>query len=151
MQLEADTVVHLLRQLSITYLCSVVGQLRQIVGFELDTVQLVYTAQFLDFLLTLLLRQRVLPILITGKLLEQLLGSDSFPVFLFRTEFLWNGEERHNRRMVDVVHLHLVENLHGIGHRLRHILEHLPHLFLGLEPLLLGVKHTGRVVKILTC
>ena len=54
MQLEADTVVHLLRQLSITYLCSVVGQLRQIVGFELDTVQLVYTAQFLDFLLPLL-------------------------------------------------------------------------------------------------
>ena len=51
MQLKADTVVHLLRQLSITYLCSVVGQFRQIVSLELNAVQLVYTAQLLDFLL----------------------------------------------------------------------------------------------------
>ena len=54
MQLEADTVVHLLRQLSITNLCAVVSQLRQIVGFELYAVQLVDAAQFLDFLLPLL-------------------------------------------------------------------------------------------------
>ena len=139
MQLKADAVVHILCQLTVAFLRTVVRQLTQVVGLELDAVQLVDTAQFLDLLLPFLLRQRILTVLVSSELLKQFLGSNPFPVFLFGTELLRNGEERHDRLMVDIIGLHLIENLYGVGHSFRNILEHLPHLLLGLEPLLFGV------------
>ena len=51
--------------------------------------------------------------------------------------------------MVDAVDLYLVENLLRVAQRLGHIAEDVVHLLLSLEPLLLGVKHTGGIIKIL--
>ena len=51
--------------------------------------------------------------------------------------------------MVDAVNLYLVKNFLSIAQRLGHIAEDVVHLLLCLEPLLLGVKHTGGIIKIL--
>ena len=55
-----------------------IGELGQIVGLELDAVDLVIATQFLDLLLTFLRRQRVLAVLIGGELLIELF----FGIFL---------------------------------------------------------------------
>ena len=64
-------------------------------------------------------------------------------------EFLWNGEERHDGWILNIVELHLVEYLDGVGQRLRYISKHLVHLFARLEPLLLRIEHARGVVKVL--
>ena len=50
--------------------------------------------------------------------------------------------------MVDAVDFDLVENLYGVRQGLRHIREDVVHLLPRLEPLLLGVEHTGGVVEL---
>ena len=51
--------------------------------------------------------------------------------------------------MVYGVVFHLVQNLQRIGKRFRNIGKKLVHLRLGFHPLLLGIKHTARIVQIL--
>ena len=51
--------------------------------------------------------------------------------------------------MVDVVGLNLIQYLDSVAQRLGNISEHLIHLLLRLEPLLLSVEHTCGVVQVL--
>ena len=51
--------------------------------------------------------------------------------------------------MVDAVNLHLIQYFEGIGKCFGNIREHIVHLLAGLEPFLLGIAHTVRVVEIL--
>ena len=53
--------------------------------------------------------------------------------------------------MLDVVCLHLVENLESVAESLGNILKDIVHLLASLKPFLLGVEHTGRVVEVLAC
>ena len=92
----------------------------------------------------------VFSVLVAGEFVVELLFRELLSPFLLRTKTLWDGEEGHDRVVVQTVGLHLFYNLHGIGHRLWHITEDIVHLLLCLEPLLLGVEHTRRVVQILT-
>ena len=50
--------------------------------------------------------------------------------------------------MLDIVDFALAKHLERVSQSLRHIAEHLVHLLLGFEPLLLGVEHSGRVIQI---
>ncbi len=151
MELEADAVFHFFREgVSIDAVGSVVGQFGQIVGLELDAVELVDAAQLLHFLLTFLLGQLVFTVLIAGELLEKLLGGNLAAPFFLGAETFGNGEERHDGGMLDVVGLHLVEYLNGIAERLGNIGEDFVHLLLRLKPFLLGIEHTGGVVEVLT-
>ena len=150
MQLEADTVVNLLVPIRTIYsIGTFVCQFGQIVGLELDAVQLVVAAQLLDFLLALLTRQRILSVLVAGKLAEQVFLSELLPPFLFCAEILGNGEEGHDGIVVYAVYLYLVENLQCITESFRNISKDVVHLFAGLEPLLLRVEHTRRIVQVL--
>ena len=55
MQLEADAVVDLLRErCAIEPGCALIGKLRQIVGLELNAIELLVAAKVLDFRLTLI-------------------------------------------------------------------------------------------------
>ena len=52
--------------------------------------------------------------------------------------------------MVDAVDFHLIQYFEGIGQCLGDIREHIVHFLTGLEPLLLGIAHTVRIVQVLT-
>ena len=55
MQLEADAVVDLLRErCAIDSGCALIGKLGQIVGLELNAIELLVAAKVLDFRLTLI-------------------------------------------------------------------------------------------------
>ena len=53
--------------------------------------------------------------------------------------------------MFDIVELYFVNDFLGIGQCLGHIGKHFVHLFLRLEPLLLGVEHAFGVVEVFAC
>ena len=72
------------------------------------------------------------------------------PPLRLRSEVLRYGEERHDGVVVEAIHLHLIQNLKGIRQSLRHIAEDIVHLLTRLKPLLLGIEHTRRIIKILT-
>ena len=150
MQLKTDTVVHILGQiLTIQFASAFVGKMSQIVCLELDAVQFVQSAQLGNLLLPLLTRHLVLSVLVGGKLSEQVLGGKTLTPLLLSTELLRYGEEGHDRIRVKVVGLHLIQNLRCVGKNLWQISKHLAHLLTGLEPLLLGIEHTGGVVQVL--
>ena len=66
----ACLVIIILNFRSIATNSAFIRQLRQIVGFELDAVQLVVAAEFLDFLLTFFTGKRILAILVGSKFTE---------------------------------------------------------------------------------
>ena len=150
-QLELYAVKNLVGKFRVTFLCALVSEFCQIVSLELDAVYLVVSAEFLYLLLALFWRQLVLPVLVRCELIVELLLGEFLSPLLLRSERLGNGEERHDGVVVEAVCLHLVQNLDSVCHRLRNVVEHLPHLLFGLKPLLLRVKHTFRVVDILAC
>ena len=150
MQLETHTVIDFFGQLlAIEPVGTFVRQLRQVVGLELDAVQLVVTAQFLDFLLALLARQRILAVLVAGELLVELFLAELMSPLFLRTEVFGDGEEGHDGVVVDAIDFDLVENLAGIAQCLGDVGEDVVHLLAGLEPLLLGVEHAGGIVEVL--
>ena len=152
MELEADALLHFLRQLlAVTPVCSFICQLRQIVGFELNAIQLVVAAEFIDFLLTFFTGKRILAILVGSKFAEKVFLSEFLPPLFFRAKARWNGEKRHDRVVVERVNLYLVQNLQRVAQGFGHIAEDGVHLGLRLKPLLLGVEHTRRVVEIFSC
>ena len=51
--------------------------------------------------------------------------------------------------MIDAVDFYLIQYFEGIGKGFGNIREHIIHLLAGLEPFLLGIAHTVRVVEIL--
>ena len=149
-QLEGDALQHLGRELlAVALVCPLEGELLQIVGLELDTVEFLITAQFLDFLAGRLLVHHHIAVLVAGKLVENILVGKLAAILLLGTEALGNGEGRHKRGVVYRVELDLVENLERIRESLGHIGKEVVHLLLGLQPLLFGIEHAGGVVEIL--
>ena len=150
MELEVHVLIHILGQrIAIKLPGSLVGEVAQVFCLKLDAVYLVVAAQTVDYLLTFLGRQLVLSILISGKLPVEVFFRYLLAQLLLGTKALRNGEERHDRTVVDAVELYLVQHLEGIRERLGHISEHFVHLLAGLEPLLLGVAHAVRIVQVL--
>ena len=148
-ELEAYAVVDFLGEGCLIALAgSLVGELRQIVGLELDAVELVVAAQVGYLLLAILAGERVLAVLVGGELAEEVFLGEFLAPLLFRSELLGNGEEGHDGVVVEAIELHLVENLDGVGQRLGNVGKHLVHLLARLEPLLLGVEHARGVVEV---
>ena len=79
-------VFRVLRIIRISLHSPLVRQLRQIVGFELDTIYFVVATQLPYFLFTFLRRQLVLPVLIAGELIVELLLSKLLPPLLLGAE-----------------------------------------------------------------
>ena len=151
MQLKVDMLLDVIGQrIAVAFLRTVIGELGQIVGLEFNAVDLVVAAESVDDGLRLVGRQRILAVLIGSELFEKLLLGEFLVPFLFRTEALRDGEERHDGSVVDTVDLYLIENLLRVAQRLGHIAEDIVHLLLCLEPLLLGIEHTGGIIKILS-
>ena len=124
----------------------------QIVGLELDAVQLLVSSQLLDLLLRRLLAQHHLALLVAGELVEEVLLRQPRSPVLLLAETLGNGEERHQRVAVDTVHLHLLRHLQRVRQRLRQVGKHRLHLLRTLQPLLLRIVHAVRVrIVLLRC
>ena len=108
-QFELHSFYHILwYRFAISALCSFIGEFSQIVGLELYAVYLVVASQFLDFLLGIFRWQWVLAVLVGSKLLIELLLGELLPPLFLGTELLRNGEERHDRVIVETVDLHLI-------------------------------------------
>ena len=150
MQFKPYAVIHLLVQrTAVETCCTLVGQLMQIVGLKLDAVQLVISAQLLDFLLALLGGQLVFAILVAGELPVQVLFREFPSPFLFRAEVLRYGEEGHDGVALYVVGLHFAEHLASVCQCLGDVLEDVIHLLAGLEPFLFAVEHARGIVQVL--
>ena len=104
-----------------------------------------------DFLLALLAWQRIFAILVTGKLLVELLLGELLPPLFFGAEAFGDGEEGHDRVVIEAIDFNLVENFKCVGQGFGHIAENGVHLSTSLEPLLLGVEQTSGVVEVLRC
>ena len=78
----------------------------------------------------------------------QVFGRMLFTRVVFGTKLGRNGEEGHDRGVVNTIHLHLVQYLQRVAQRLGHIAKHVVHLLSGFKPLLFGVEHTGGVVEV---
>ncbi len=87
---------------------TVVSQFCQVVSLKLNAVDFVVTAQTRNHLVGLVLGQWVFTILIGGKFLVEILLGELLTPLLLCSERLGDGEERHNRSMVDAVELHLI-------------------------------------------
>ena len=149
-QLKHQTLFYFIRQrITVNPFGAVKCQFGEIVGFQLDTIKLFVTAQTLYFGFSGFLVQDYFPIFVLRKFIEQIFFRIFLPVSFFCSEILGNGESRHDRSMVYGVVFHLVQNLQRIGKRFRNIGKKLVHLRLGFHPLLLGIKHTARIVQIL--
>ena len=138
-------------RVAVTALGTVEGQFGQVVGLELDTVELVVTAEFFDLFVGFLFAHDHIPVLVTRELVEEFALGDPLPVLLLGAELLRNGECRHDGGVVDRIALDLVAYVDRRGHRFGHIPENRGHLGPRLEPLLLRVEHSLGVVKLLFC
>ncbi len=149
-QLEDKARARLLRHiLAVALLGAVECELAQIVGFELNTVQLVVSAEFLDLLLGVGLTHDDIAVLVLRELVEQILLRILAAILLLGAELLGYGESGHDGGMVDSVALYLAAYLDGVVQRLGHVAEYGVHLGRGLHPLLLGVEHALGIVEVL--
>ena len=138
MKLELQQFAHLLREwVAITLLRTNHREVTQIVSLQLDTVELIVATQLLNLLAGSILLHHHIAILVTRKLIEEILLAVLCAVALLRTELLRDGKGRHNRGVVDRVVLHLITYLHSVRQRLGHILKDGVHLGTSLHPLLL--------------
>ncbi len=109
MQLKLDVLPYIVGyRVAIALLGTVVGEFGQIVGLELDAVNLVVATQTLYHRLALVLGQRVEAVLIGGELLVEIFLCELLMPFLLGTEALGNGEEGHDGTVVDAVEFHLI-------------------------------------------
>ena len=87
MQLEVDMFLYVLRKrVSIALFGSLVGQVGQVVGLELDAVDLVVAPQSVDDFLPLLDGHGVVAFFIGSELAEQFFLAEPFPPLLLGTE-----------------------------------------------------------------
>ena len=149
MQLEDEAVLNLGCHVGVVFLGTVHGELLQIVGLELDAVELVVAAQLLYLGFGIGLRKHHIALFVASKLIEEVLFGVFLTVALLGTEILGNLEVGHDGGMVDGVELHLIAYLHRVGQCLGNVPEDFVHLGRRLHPLLLGVEHTGGVVEVL--
>ena len=109
MEFELHTLQHLSREwVAINASGTLVGELSQIVGLELDAINLIIATKFLDFLLTFFRRKLILTVLIGSELIIELLLRELLPPLFFCSEILGNGEERHDGIIVETIDLHLI-------------------------------------------
>ena len=109
MELEVYMLVYILGQrVAIKLFGSLVGKVAQIFCLKLDSVYLVVTAQSVDYLLSFLRWQLILSVLITGKLLVEVLLRHPLAQLFLRAAAFRNGEERHDRSMVDAIDFYLI-------------------------------------------
>ena len=151
-EFKIDMLLDVVRQwVAIVFPRPVIGQLGQIVGLELDAVNLVVATQTVDDLARLVLGQGILAVLVCRELPVQV----SLCVFLaprpLRAKRLGNGEIGHDWAVVNTVHLNLAEHLKRVAQGLGNVGEDVVHLLSCLEPLLLGVHQAERVVQVFAC
>ena len=152
MQLEAQAFVDFLGDgIPVEASRTPISKVLQIIGFQLQAIELVDATEVLHLLLGLFPRADLLAVLVARELIEELLVREALVVSLFGAKARGDGEVGHDRTVVDAVGLHLLQYFHRIGERLGHIGEDVVHLGLRLEPLLLGVAHALRVIEILGC
>ena len=109
MQLELHTFLNLSGyRVTIAVLGASIGQFCQIVSLKLDAVDLVVAAQFLYFLLAFLWRQRILPVLVGREFLVELLLRELLAPLFLSAKRLRDGEERHDRVVVQTIRLYLI-------------------------------------------
>lgn len=151
MQLETQALLLLLGKVfAVAPVRPLHRQLGQVVGLELDAVELVVAAQFLDLLAPLLFGEDDVVVLVARELVVEVLLGEPRAVFGLGAELLGDLERRHDRRMVDRVALDLVADIDRRPHRLGiRLAEDRGHLGRRLQPLLLGVEHALRVVEVL--
>ena len=108
-KLEVDVLTHIHgHRVAIEFLGSLVCQFSQIVGFKLNAVKFVDTAQQFYLLASFLGWQGILAILVGRKLLiDFLVRVPLAPQFLC-AKTLRNREKRHDGSMVDAIDLHLI-------------------------------------------
>ena len=110
------------------------------IEFELDAL--------FEFLVVL---QPLLAVTLQGSLHRQMaqvrgLEGQTVGIVLFLSERSGDVELRHDRVMVDIIYLHFIDYLLGVGERFGDIAEDGLHLRGCLEPLLLGVVHSVDIV-----
>ena len=137
-------------RVAVTLLCTIVGKFGKIVGLELDSINFIIASETFNHRISLVLWQWVLTILIGSELFIELLFCIFLMPLLLGTEAFGNWEERHDRSVVNTIYLNLIQDLQGVGQGLGHIGEDSVHLCPCLEPLLLRIDHTRRIVEILT-
>ena len=151
MEFELDSFARfLVENLAISSVRSFQSQFLEVVCFELDSVQFIVTTQFIDFGMGLIFTQDYIAVFVLRKLVEQIFFRILLSIPLFGSKIFGNFEVRHNGGMVDAIEFNLVANIRCIGQSFRHISKQFVHLGFGLEPLLLGIKHTVRVVQVST-
>ena len=149
-QLKDQTLFHFIRQrIAVQPFSPVERQLGKIVGLQFDTVKLVVPSQTLNLSFGGIFIQNNISVLILRKLIKQVFLRISLPILFFRSKILGNSESRHDRRVVNRIIFHFVQNLQRIGKRFGNIRKEFVHLSLGFHPFLLGIEHTARIVQIL--
>ena len=149
-EFKHQTLLHFFTQrIAIKTFGTIECQLGQVVGLQLDTIQLLIASQTLDLGVGSFLVKHHFAVLIAGELVEQVLFGIFLAVFLLRTEVFGDGKGGHDRSMINGIKLHFIENLKRICQGFGHIGKKFVHLGLGLHPFLLSVKHAGRVIKVL--
>ena len=91
------------------------SQFFQVIGFQLDTIQLVVTAQIFYFLVCCGFVQNDIPVFVPSEFVEQIFFGQFFSILFFCTEVFGNRESGHQRRVVDGIKLYLIENFQRIG------------------------------------
>lgn len=94
MKLEVDMLVDIGRKrVAIEFLGSLVSKVAQVLCLKLDAVYFVVASQTVDYFLSFLGREWILPILIGGELMIEFLLGNSLTQLLLGTEALRNGEK----------------------------------------------------------
>ncbi len=151
-QLELYTFLKLSGQgRAVTSVGTLVSKFRKIVSLKLYPIKLVISAKLVNLCLSLFRAEHHIAVLILSELIKKLFLCDSRPVLLLRAKLLRYLEEWHDGRMIYGIGLHLVENLHSVAQRFGQVGEYSCHLFLTLEPLLLGVAHSVGFSQVVIC
>ena len=146
-QLELDAGVgFFVKRIAITPFCALVGELAEIVRFEFDTIELVVSAELLDFGFAFFAVYDYIAVFILGEFVVELGFCEALSVFFFGAKVFRNVEVGHDRAVIDAVEFHFVDNLLRGGERFGKIGEDLVHFGLRFEPFLFGVEHARGIV-----
>ena len=125
-----------------------IGEFAQVVGLELDAVELLISAEFLDFGLGVGLRHHHVAFFVSGELVEKVFVGEALAVFLLCAELLGDGIVRHDWPVVYRICLDFGDDFERVLDNLGHVGEKLAHFIGGLEPLLFCVEHAFLIVEV---
>ena len=89
--------------------------------------------------------------LVARELVEQVLFGEFLPIAIFCSKLFRDRKHRHNRVGINAVGLDFIDNLLRVFQGFGMVGEDTSHLFGCLQPFLLGVVHSRRVVDVLAC